>query len=400
MKTISLYFRPLLMAANEAVTFRWVGAANELSDAGHSWFRLSPYGDYPVNIAEHGRRRRVIQRIDRAAADEMIAAFNSLAGRAARLFRGLPVYIGHPDDPEWKRENPGIPAQAQGRVKELQARADGLYGRIALNAAGAALISGEAAPYDAQSPHWGMIQIAEGIYRPVKLFSIGLTNHPNIPDTAIGLNEAAAAESSATMKEQLLKLLAALGLTVAADADDAKVTSAANEALLKAQAALAAQGELTTAKTQLAAAANEKAALQGQLVTVTNEAATAKTRVTTLESQVAAEREARAEAVLTRAVNEGRIAQAQRPEWKSKLIAAPDFASTEGELGKLKKTVNTQSRVADLGARKAEQAASAETIRAINDAVAKKQKETGCSHRTAYQAIRQEKPELFAAGSD
>ena len=90
--------------------------------------------------------------------------------------------------------------------------------------------------------------------------------------------------------------------------------------------------------------------MQTQLTTATNEAAAAKAAVT-------AEREARTEIVLTRAVNEGRISQAQRPEWKGKLIAATDFSATETELGNLKKAVNTKSAVADLGARKGEQAA-------------------------------------------
>jgi hypothetical protein len=132
--------------------------------------------------------------------------------------------------------------------------------------------------------------------------------------------------------------------------------------------------------------------MQTQLTTATNEAAAAKAAVT-------AEREARTEIVLTRAVNEGRISQAQRPEWKGKLIAATDFSATETELGNLKKAVNTKSAVADLGARKGEQAASSETIRAINEAVAEKEKK-GLNHFDAFQAVRKEKPDLFSASAD
>jgi hypothetical protein len=391
MKFILRFFRPLIRAINEADQIHLLGAINDAFDAAQAWFRISPYGDFPVTVTVDGRKKRVIQRVDRKAADEMVAGFNSLAGRTARLFRGLPIYIGHPDDPEWLAKHPGTPTSAQGRIKELQAREDGLWGRHAMNEAGAALISGEGAPFDSQSPHFGLLPVNDTVCRPMKLFSIGLTNNPNIPDTAIGINEAMPAEQF-PMKEQLLKLLAALGFTVAADSDETKVTTAVNEALPKATAAVAAQGELSSAKSLLTAAVNEKSAMQTQLTTATNEAAAAKAAVT-------AEREARTEIVLTRAVNEGRISQAQRPEWKGKLIAATDFSATETELGNLKKAVNTKSAVADLGARKGEQAASSETIRAINEAVAEKEKK-GLNHFDAFQAVRKEKPDLFSASAD
>ncbi len=398
MKFLLSFFRPLIHAINEAATVGLLGAINDAFDASQEWFRVSPYGDFPVVVTIDGVKKRVTQRVDRASAEKMVSAFNSLSARAARFFRGLPIYIGHPDYPDWLAKHPGTPTAAQGRIKELQVRDDGLWGRHVMSKAGAELISGEGAAFDSHSPHFGLLPQAGTIWPAVQLNSIGLTNSPNIPGTAIGLNEAGEVDSFPTMNKYLIQLLAALGITVAADADDTKVTSAVNEALPKIQAAIAAQGELAMTKTQLTAAVNEKTTLQGSLATATADATTARAMAGTLVKQLAAERDGRAEVVLTHAVNEGRITQAQRPEWKGKLVAATDFAATEAELTKLVKAVNTRSRVEGVGARKTEEAASAKTISALNEAVAAKEK-AGLTHFDAYQAVRKEKPELFSAVS-
>jgi hypothetical protein len=317
----------------------------------------------------------------------MVSAFNSLSTRLSTGFRGLPIYVGHPDDPEWAKANPGIRAEAVGRIKELQDRDEALFGRVAFNDQGEKLTAGEAPAYSFHSPRWGMVPTmlnGKKVFRPVLLHSIGLTNNPNIPDNVIGRNEAEL-ENSLAMKSTIQKLLAALGKTVAADATDEQLTAAMNEATTGAPALVAASNDLVTARADLATANGKITVLEGKHQTLTTTAAN--------------ERSARADVVLVTAVNDGRITEAQRAEWKGKLTSATDFAAVEGELKALKPAVNTRNRAEGVGARKAEAATTTAQITAINEAVSKHIKDHGLDPRSdynkAYAAVKSAQPGLF-----
>lgn len=145
---------------------------NQFTVLQEEWLQLSPYGDYP--------HARGVQRIDRAAAEAMVAQFDSFTGRAGRLFGGVPFYAGHPDLPGASEL---ADRKAYGWVVELAAREDGLYGRVKWSDAGLDLLRN--AHYRFLSPFWEAKEIAveagRRIYRPVTLLSVGLTNQPNIP---------------------------------------------------------------------------------------------------------------------------------------------------------------------------------------------------------------------------
>lgn len=374
----------LVSAFNVSSLVGAVGAINEKIGSG-DWVRVAPFGEFPNEVG--------LQVFDRAAADAIVGAFNTAASQAATLWRGLPIYEGHPDEPAWLKKNPGYKRIAVGRVKELQTRDDGLWSRVAFNDAGNPLVRGEAPAYEAQSPRWGMAPIdhkGRKAFRPLELYSLGLTNTPNIPGTQLGLNERD--ENFPAMKSTIIALLAALGRPVAnaASVTDEQLAAAVNEAVPVATAAITAQGELGTLKPQLLTAQNEITTLRKSLETANG-------LVTTERQNAANERKARVELVLTSAVNEGRITPAQRGDWEGKFSAqGADFAAIAGELGKLKPASNTQSRVANLGKRKPEELASVNRIAAINEAVEAKKKATGCDHNSAYLAVQREKPELFA----
>lgn len=395
LRAVRTALRGLTPALNEATgQIRHVGAMNEAISPDQEWFRVTPFGDFPVVVQESGRPRRVIQRVDRAAAEAMVASFNSPTSRTASLFRGLPIFIGHADDPEWRKQNPGIPAEAMGRIKALEVREDGLYGRHVFNERGRVLVSGEGAAYDSQSPHWGMQEVSKGVFRPVDLYSIGLTNHPNIPGNAIGLNEAmAAADQSFVMKTQLIALLAALGrpLSNPSAVTDEQLVAALNEAVPVATQLVTAGNELATIKPQLAT-------VQGQLTTAINES-------TGLRTEIQMERAARADLLLTSAINEGRITQAQRTEWHGKLTAnGADFVAVATQLHATKKAVNTRSAVGDVGGRKSEAGLDGSKITAINEAVQKHIADNRLDpvrdHDAAFAAVRKAKPDLFSNASE
>lgn len=382
----SVFGSALVAAINVADQVRSVAAFNESITEG-DWIRIAPYG-------EHGNKVG-LQVFDRVGAEAMVKAFNSVETKLSTMFRGLPIYEGHPDDDGWKRANPSIKVAAVGRVKKLEARDDGLFGLAAWNETGERLVHGPAPAYTAQSPHWGMLPIPgrPKAFQPVELWSLGLTNQPNITGTHLGLNEI---DTSSPMKEILIKLLAALGTTVAADAADEAIISAGNAAIAKAGSlkpeseVTAAKNEAETLKTQLTAAQNEVTTLKGQVTALTTERDTQKTAAVN-------ERTARATVVITTAINDGRLKEAQRAEFTTKLVGATDFDATAKEITTLTKAINTTSKVTSAADRKAESATETAKVSAINEAVQKKMKDASLGHHDAFLAVKREQPALFAA---
>jgi phage I-like protein len=137
------------------------------------WVQLSPYGDFP--------HAQGLQRVSFESARAMESRFKSLADRAARLFAGVPMFIGHPDVPQFATQF--TDRKAYGWIMALEARPDGLYGKIKWSCAGVELLQN--GHYKFLSPYWEAKQIAEengrAIYEPVALISAGLTNEPNLP---------------------------------------------------------------------------------------------------------------------------------------------------------------------------------------------------------------------------
>ncbi|MDP0500990.1 MAG: phage protease [Verrucomicrobiota bacterium JB022] len=135
-----------------------------------------------VSFGEHGHRKGV-QRIDRGAGEALVAAFYSLKGRMARRFGGLPVYVGHPDDAEFSGRAGHDDTRAHGWVQGLEVADDGLFVRIKWARSGRELLA--EAHYKYLSPRWLMEPVESGVFRPVRLLSVGLTNAPNIPGEPI-----------------------------------------------------------------------------------------------------------------------------------------------------------------------------------------------------------------------
>lgn len=376
----------LIRAINvaDAAPERHVSAINVAQ--GPAGWSIIKYGIYPNRVG--------LQVFDREAAEAIFKTFNSRLSQFANAFRGEPIYVGHPDDPEWAKANPGIRAEAVGRIREMKVEADGLHLRTAYNVQGERLVKGEAPAYEAFSPNWGMLPITyqgRKAFRPVELYSIGLTNQPNIPGSFIGLNEALPPEPNSVMKKHIIALLAALGRPVAdaAAVTDAQLESAVNEAVPVATKLVGDQASLVTATNETTTVKGQLTAAQAQVQTAVNEAAT-------LRTALAAERAARAGLVITGAINEGRITEAQRPEWLGKFTAdKSDFAAVETELNKLQKAVNTKSKTEGIGARRGATGDQSK-VRGINEAVtAYKKDHPGATHDDAFAAVRADKPELF-----
>jgi hypothetical protein len=151
--------------------------AELLSNAADGWVE-APYAD----VQNSYKGKAVLQRLDKSAAEQMVALFNSWRGKLARVFGGVPVFIGHPDYSNDKAVSTDAPAH--GWVKELQAGDTGLRLRIDWGPTGQAALAN--AHYKWWSPHF-MCQATDQfvnampVYIPRWLTSVGLTNSPRWP---------------------------------------------------------------------------------------------------------------------------------------------------------------------------------------------------------------------------
>ena len=131
-----------------------------------------PYGKYPHKAG--------LQLFDATAAESMASHFKGLLNRIANAMAGPAVYIGHPDVPG--RGSEFTDKKAYGRITGIEPRADGCFFRAKMSKDGVELIENCAFAY--YSPYWGC-ERAQGGIRPVILYSMGLTNDPNIPVPAV-----------------------------------------------------------------------------------------------------------------------------------------------------------------------------------------------------------------------
>ena len=139
-----------------------------------------------VEFGEHPHPKG-LQRVTFEVARLLEDNFHSLRGLLARRFGGLPVYVGHPDDPEYAGQPGHSDTRAHGWIVDLRAKQDGLYGEIRWSKSGRELIDN--ANYKFFSPRWVMRSAGNGVFEPVRMLSVGLTNTPNIPGDVIA-NEA------------------------------------------------------------------------------------------------------------------------------------------------------------------------------------------------------------------
>jgi len=280
-----------------------LGAANELAatPTPGQWLKLADYGDWPHASG--------LQRVTQPSAAAMVRGFQSLWGRLRRKFGGVPVYVGHPDDPAFAGQAGHDDTRAYAWVTSLEARPDGLYILPRWSEPGRELL--RHAFYKFLSPRWQMRPLGNGIFEPVRLLSIGLTNHPNIPGEAIANESPAAAPAenlpppSPISTEYLLpRLLESLELDPAA-----------------APEVLVANAE------QLAQAARDTRSAQSESARFYRLATDADTARQSAERRADEERSARVELLLDLAELRGHTPPAERAHWREKFSS--DFTAAQ-----------------------------------------------------------------------
>ncbi len=354
-----------------------IGAMNSQPVDAGDWLQISPYGEFPNKVG--------LQVFGKPQADKMVAAFNSLLARAARFFRGVPIYRGHPDaDPQtWPDD------RRLGKIEALEARADGLYGRVAWNDIGQQNIDQGYWVYP--SPRWYWTQRAavngKPAIEPDELISVGLTNTPNIsrsvPWTANAVDEPGnKPNQTEPMNPQIIAALVAAGL-VQTGADDAAVIAAVNSLVAE-------KATQATKVTEGVAAAATAAARIAELETALN---TEKTAKDTAENALKTARTAARDVIIQGAINDGRLPESERAATVTAFDAGFDAAATA--LAARKPALNTQRL--DLSRQKPALKTDAERQSALNTAVRAEMHAKGISYDAAWNAVKAdpEKAHLF-----
>jgi len=141
------------------------------------WCQIAPLGEYAHSSG-------VVQVIDAKAIEAMVAAFLGRAGSTGSSAALLEERHGSDHilvDYDHFSYQEGNASEAAGWITQLEARGDGLWGKVRWTPEGeAALTEGR---YRFLSPVWlaGEVeQLGAGRIRPLRLDSAGLTNHPNL----------------------------------------------------------------------------------------------------------------------------------------------------------------------------------------------------------------------------
>jgi hypothetical protein len=390
-----------------AFDFPVVAAANEFMVVQKDTLFV-PFGEYPVTVEDPktGRKVECIQVFDLDAANEIAGKMGGIRGKVAGMLRLLPIYIGHPDVPQLRHLYPDT--KAYGWITGANVKDGGIEFDVKWGKAGQELI--EDGQYVFYSPHWPMkpLGVANSVMRarPIGLWSIGLTNVPNIPVPAMavpGFNEMVEGYEGVQSSEfgvqedtkpSLLERLAAIfGVELDDDAIEAKALELKSAVAQIAEAEKAKQeADQQEWQAKAAAEAAAKAELTEQLtglteqltgLTAQNESLAAK--VTAIE----AEKLTAINALVDAGIAEGRIPGGKREEF----VAAfnTDF---NGALSRLQsaETMFAPSRTRNIRHRKADAAApSAAFLTAVNEAM-----NQGRTYLNAWLYVKRVRPELFS----
>jgi hypothetical protein len=338
----------------------------DLSAAPDGWALLARYGDWP--------HEKGLQRFGREQADEIVSRFHSAWGRIKRAIVGLPVFKGHPDIADFA--NIHRDRTEYGQIADLEARDDGLWGRLVLGSAGADLV---VAGHKHVSPHWKARRSGEAsgrqVYAPALLVSVGLTPTPNIPGPSL-TNSAHTETKAPTMPSWLLSLL---GLANEATEDQTREAVTALTQRPATEALANEQTARTTAEQRVAALEAELSTLKAEIVAGT--------------TALANERTARRAEAVSSAIAAGRIVEADRALWTARLER--DFAAESVALANAQSPLKTASaaRTAGLGVRKE----GADRIGQIQAKVTERMASSKEDYDTAFANVRRDCPALFEA---
>ena len=156
----------------------------------NKWTQLSPYGTF-----DHPSGKQVVSRTD---GERCVKGTETLPFRWK--LKKIPVYIGHPDDPLFQDLPEHMNPTIYGYVTAIRADNAGIWVKIRWTASGQELVDNNI--YSYLSPRWISEKGADGGYHPIKLLSVGLTQHPNLPVKPISDSHSMASQNLRKLQER------------------------------------------------------------------------------------------------------------------------------------------------------------------------------------------------------
>lgn len=347
------------------------GIALEHSGEASGKYLIAPYGDW--------KNGDYIQRVDAVAAENLKRNLGNVWHKIKSAFGNpCPVHYEHPDGEDDKEVPDAADKTPYGKVKSLEALADGIYANIEWLPGFAEL------PRHLQiSPRWNADFIEGNIARPLRLVSLGLTRRPNIGRTSF-------VNSITQPKEPYMdkEILTLLGYT---DEESQKIIDKAEDApadvLERIKKALAEKATLE----------NELAAAKGETAEKEKELGEAKTALANSQTALKASHEARAKLVVANAVRDGKIAEFQRESAVAILANAEDFEAEEKKIAEAPAAVKTTPKTDGIEKGEKERAKSRQDADAEFRRIVAAKEAEGMDYNAAWNAAKAEKPELYAA---
>lgn len=351
------------------------------------WIQLVPTGEFPTRDKKH------VQVFNAESFAQIVQWFDFWPRRIGRLMgiNACPVWVGHPDyDPQTWPERKQI-----GHVAELEARDDGLYGKVVWNAA-----ASEALRKDGHK--WPSVAVdcetGDGNQlTPVMLMSVGMWHKPNIKSVQAVINAVAYDEEVLEDQEQtelnteretmmLTKIMAALmeaGLIKEGDSEDAVMGAVGS---LVASLAYRRDEEARREKYRSSLNAAEGEEIEAAIERVTTELNAANDRANGLAVTVSELRSALHETEINAAIETGRVTAAEAEDFRIELNAeGADGAAVLGRLRNLRPKLNAQS-IGNLGGQKLAIASAAQRTTTLNTWCESYMAKNGCDYDAAWNA--------------
>lgn len=366
-----------------------VCTANIAGVADGEWGLIAPYGEHPSPDGSYS------QKFDRPQADKVVATWNSITGKAARVFKNMwhglgakfssPVWEGHP---ETSGRSSGEKLLAE--VTDVRSGTSGLEGRVTWNAKGtAARKNGPLYP----SPLWWHLPPAgepPTVY-PELLESIGLVPNPNISSVPAWTQNATLAghpEENQNHMNHRDQIIALLGLK--SDATDAAIQSSLDAHSAKVTSTANSLATVTTEKSELE---TKLSTANGQVTTLTTERDTLKTANSGLTTEVAALQKG----VLDLAEKKGIITAAERPDFTTRITTANTRDAALTDLQTRKPALNTTP--VELNGNRVDLSTANSRASVLETAIAKRMDADKCDRTTAYTRVKADATfaPLFAA---
>lgn len=334
-------------------------------------YRGEKFGKYLISPLGDFKNGDYIQRIDSVAAMKLKQNCNRVWSRIRNTFgNACPVYYEHPDHEDLK-EIPNEPDKTPyGKVRSLEVLKDGIYANIEWLAG-----FGELPRHLQISPRWNADMITDKIGRPVRLVSLGLTRNPNIKDTSF--------VNSTTTKDTYMdkEILNLLGYS---EEEAQKIIDKAEDAP-------------ADVLERLKNALKEWSASQNKIAEAQKEAENAKTALANSEASFKAEREARAKLIISNAVKSGKIIQAQAESAEQILANSADFEAEAKKLEEQEPVVKTSPETEGIEAAEKKRISDEKKAREEIAKLVEEKQEKGMPYNEAWNAVKNEKKELFEA---